>query len=61
MYEVLCQWNEAPTNEEIEIAQNKKPLSSEAALDYLNHLEQLSQNIQDMFTQQSASQRVCNL
>ncbi|KAF5338562.1 hypothetical protein D9758_016540 [Tetrapyrgos nigripes] len=48
---------EAPTQEEIDIARNKKPLSPDAAKDYLNRLETLSHNIQDMFAKQAAAQQ----
>ncbi|KAF5366386.1 hypothetical protein D9758_009749 [Tetrapyrgos nigripes] len=57
MYEVLHRRKEAPTQEEIDIARNKKPLSPDAAKDYLNRLETLSHNIQDMFAKQAAAQQ----
>ncbi|KAF5360260.1 hypothetical protein D9758_009172 [Tetrapyrgos nigripes] len=57
MYEVLHRRKEALTQEEIDIARNKKPLSPDAAKDYLNRLETLSHNIQDMFAKQAAAQQ----
>jgi hypothetical protein len=58
MYEVLHKRREPLTQEEMEIVQNKRPLSTEAAQAYLNQLDSLSKNIQDMFIQQAAAQQV---
>lgn len=58
LYKVLSARGTAPTDVELAIARGSTPMTPELAAEYLQSLDQISNNVKDMFEKQAAASQV---
>jgi hypothetical protein len=56
---VLSDRKVPPTDDELAFAQGRKSIPPEVATEYLVKLEQINQNVKEMFEKQAAATEVC--